>query len=133
MQTMVTIRDETTFGIGSLPFVFTLAVPTEQITVRELIRSRVFYEVQEYNARHSEFFHGLVQPNDAEKTLNGFKLSTRRELDWEKQFAIALQSFQQNGFLVLVDDRQVTDLDQMIEIRPDTSVTFLKLIPLVGG
>jgi len=27
----------------------------------------------------------------------------------------------------------VDELDDEIEIRPDTTVTFLKLVPLVGG
>jgi hypothetical protein len=34
---------------------------------------------------------------------------------------------------LLVDDRQVEELEEVIEIRPDTTVTFLKLVPLVGG
>ena len=34
---------------------------------------------------------------------------------------------------MLVDDRQVDELDEEIEIRPDTTVTFLKLVPLLGG
>jgi hypothetical protein len=34
---------------------------------------------------------------------------------------------------LLVDDRQVDELEEEIEIRPDTTVTFLKLVPLVGG
>ena len=38
-----------------------------------------------------------------------------------------------NGFIVLVDDYQVQELDEEIALRPETSVTFLKLVPLVGG
>jgi len=34
---------------------------------------------------------------------------------------------------LLVNDRQVDELEDEIEIRPDTTVTFLKLVPLVGG
>jgi len=34
---------------------------------------------------------------------------------------------------LLVDDRQVDEFDYEIEIRPDTTLTFLKLVPLVGG
>jgi hypothetical protein len=32
-----------------------------------------------------------------------------------------------------VDDRQVDTLDDEIALRPDTTVSFLKLVPLVGG
>jgi hypothetical protein len=34
---------------------------------------------------------------------------------------------------MLVDDRQVEDLDEEIELRVSTEVSFVKLIPLVGG
>jgi hypothetical protein len=39
----------------------------------------------------------------------------------------------QNGFILLVDDRQVKTLDEEIRVRPGTQVKLLKLIPLAGG
>ena len=134
MSTTLTIRDETTFAFGDDSVgAFTLEVPTERITVRGLIRTRVYAEVRDYNLRQPEYFRGLVQPTDAEKTLNGFKVRPGRRLDPEKQFERAIESFYRNGFLVLVNDRQVDELEEEIEVRPDTTVTFLKLVPLVGG
>jgi hypothetical protein len=32
-----------------------------------------------------------------------------------------------------VDDFQIQGLDDEIALHPETSVTFLKLVPLVGG
>jgi hypothetical protein len=134
MSTTLTIRDETTFSFGGEnDEEFTLDVLTERITVRELIRTRVYQEVRDYNLRQPEYFRGLVQPTDAERTLNGFKVRQGRRIDPEKQFERAVESFYRNGFLVLVNDRQVDELEEEIEIRPDTTVTFLKLVPLVGG
>ncbi len=134
MSTTLTIRDETTSSFGGDNEEFTLDVPTGRITVRELIRARVYGEVRDYNLRQPEYFRGLVQPTDAERTLNGFKVRRGRRIDPEKQFKRAVESFYRNGFLVLVDDRQVDELEEEIEIRPDTTtVTFLKLVPLVGG
>ncbi len=134
MSTTLTIRDETTFAFGDDgDGAFALAVPTERITVRELIRTRVYEEVRDYNLRQPEYFRGLVQPTGAERTLNGFKLRQRRELDPEAQFERAIESFYRNGFLILVNDRQVEELEEEIEIQPDTTVAFLKLVPLVGG
>jgi len=101
--------------------------------VRELIRTRVANEVRDYNLSQPEYFRGLVQPTDAERSLNGFRMRKRRRIDPEKQFELAIKSFYANGFIVLVNDRQVDELDEEIEIRPDTTVTFLKLVPLVGG
>ena len=34
---------------------------------------------------------------------------------------------------MLVDDRQVDELDEEITVSGDTSVAFVKLVPLVGG
>jgi hypothetical protein len=134
MSTTLKIRDETTFNLGDdNDSGFTLDVPDERITVRELIRTRVYREVREYNLDQPEYFHGLVQPSDAERSLNGFKMRNRRRIDPERQFQMAIRAFYRNGFIVLLDDRQVDELEDEIEVRPDTMVTFLKLVPLVGG
>lgn len=133
MSVTLTIRDETTFSFGSEGGGFTLDVPTERVTVRELIRTRVYAEVRDYNLRRPEFFRGLIQPSDAERTLNGFRLRRARKIDAEVQFEKAVELFYRNGFLVLVDDRQVEELEDEIETGPETTVTFLKLVPLVGG
>jgi hypothetical protein len=134
MSTTLKIRDETTFSLGGdEDRGFTLDVLTARITVRELIRTRVANEVRDYNLSQPEYFRGLVQPTDAETTLNGFKMRKGRTIDPEKQFELAKRAFYTNGFILLVDDRQVDELEEEIEIRPDTTVTFLKLVPLVGG
>lgn len=105
----------------------------ETITVDELIRERVYEEVREYNASKPEYFRGLVQPTDAEATLNGPRLIERRKVDWEKQYAVAIEAFKRNGFFILVDDRQVASLTETIALSPMTQVSFVKLVPLVGG
>jgi hypothetical protein len=133
MSTTLTIRDETTSSFGGANEEFKLDLPTERITVRDLIRARVYGEVRDYNLRQPVYFRGLVQPTEAERTLNGFKVRQGRRIDPERQFENAIASFYRNGFLVLVNDRQVDELEEEIEVRPDTTVTFLKLVPLVGG
>ena len=134
MSMTLKIRDETTFNLGGdEDRGFTRDVLDEHITMRELIRARVYREVRDYNLDQPEFFHGLVQPSDAERSLNGFKMRSRRRIDPVRQFELAKRAFYTNGFILLVDDRQVDELEDEIEIRPDTTVTFLKLVPLVGG
>ena len=127
----ITVYDETTSGDRTNEL--TLEFLNERISVRELIRSRVYQEVTEYNARMPEYYRGLVQPTDAERVLNGYRVRERRKLDWEAQYQKAIQAFQGNGFKILVNDRQVDELDAEVELRPDSTVTFLKLVPLVGG
>ena len=88
-------------------------------------------EVDRFNQTDCEVFRGLVQPEENERILNGVR--ERPFLDWQKQYAKAIASFNGNGFLVFIDDRQITDLDEAIQLTPQTQVTFLKLVPLVGG
>ncbi|GAA0957480.1 hypothetical protein [Virgisporangium aurantiacum] len=128
---IVTVVDETTAGTRG--DAWHLDIFEETLTLRELIRRRVFQEVAEYNARPDPVFQGLVRPDDAEVTLNGYRLRSKRHVDPERQVASALAAFERNGFVVLVDDRQVEDLDATLALAMDTQVTFLKLVPLVGG
>ncbi len=100
-------------------------------TLREIIRLRVRQEVARFNAADCEMFQGLVQPGESERVLNGVR--TRPVLDWEKQFAKAVTAFASNGFLVLLDDRQIMDLDEALHLTPQSKITFLRLVPLIGG
>jgi hypothetical protein len=133
MNATLTIRDETTFSFNADRVELTISLLNEVVTSREVIRERVRQEVEVYNASQPEYFHGLVQPTDAERTLNGFKLRKMRTLDWKEQYEKAIEAFHRYGFIILVDNRQVEDIDAVIEVRPQTTVTFLKLIPLAGG
>lgn len=127
----VTFVDETTSGERRDSW--GLEIAEERLTAGELIRRRVFQEVAEYNARQPQIFNGLVQPSDAERALNGYRLRTPRRIDAEQQCELALKAFRGNGFLLLVGDRQVEDADQEVDLPLGTEVVFLKLVPLVGG
>ena len=133
MPATLTVFDESTGGTRDE--VLELTFPTEEITVRDLIRERVHQEVKDHNARSASgsLFRGLVQPTDAEATLNGYKLKKPRMIDWQPQFDLAIEAFETNQILLLVDDRQAESLEQTITIGTRTEVTFLKLTPLVGG
>ncbi len=133
MSATLTVYDETTAGDKSDGF--ELSFTTELITVRELIRERVYQEVQDHNRERSQgpVFRGLVQPTDAEQTLNGYKLKQPRLIDWKPQFEKAVEGFEKNQILVLVNDHQAESLGETIEITRGTTVSFLKLTPLVGG
>lgn len=129
--TTLTIHDETTGGESREAI--TLQFLTDNFSVRELIRERVYQEVKDYNADQAAVFRGLVRPTDAEEVVNGYKLKKPRMIDWEPQFRSACDSFENGGFLILVDNRQLDSLDEMITVTPSTRVSFLKIVPLVGG
>src|SRR5258706_10173163 len=131
MSATLTIHDET--ASGQKTNTFTLDCLTERMTVRELIRARIYQEAQDYNQKEPEYFRGLVEPTNAERVLNGFKLKTKCKIDWQEQYNRALGAFERNGFFVLVGDKQAESLDQDFEVKVETEVSFVKLVPLVGG
>ena len=106
---LVSFVDEMTGGERVPGWV--MEVFEERLELRELIRRRVYQEVAEHNAAQT---------------------GTQR-VDPQRQFDQALTAFARNGFVVLVGDRQVEELDDVVDLHRDTEVTFLKLVPLVGG
>lgn len=131
MPTTLIVRDETTSGKTTNEL--SLEFLTERIDVRELIRGRVYQEVQDYNREQQQEFRGLVQPTDAEQVLNGFRLRKPRQIDWKEQFEKATEAFDAGRIIILVDNRQASSLEEEIVLCPTTDVAFLKLMPLVGG
>jgi hypothetical protein len=128
----IQITDETS-GRKTATRTWTLEFLDETITAQELIRRRVYQEVQDFNIKQPERYRGLVEPTDAERDLNGFKVKPGRKIDWESQYAQALAAFETNGFIMLVDDTQIETLEETVHLREGTTITFLKLVPLVGG
>lgn len=127
----VTFRDET--ATGRPLDAFTVPDLPASLTVRELIRLRVREEVARHNAAPSRQFTGLVRPDDAEAELNGYRLDRVRRIDWERQADIAERAFNGNGFFMLAGDRQVDDLDEVVDLTGDPDLVFIKLVPLAGG
>ena len=128
---LIAIKDETFAGtiLGEIELEFA----SELVTIKDIIEARVLEEVRRYNDKRPEFFNGLVEPSDAERTLNGFKLKNRRAVDAEKQVYIALDAFTRNAFFMLVDDRQAETLEEEVRLSKSTRISFVKLTPLVGG
>lgn len=128
---VLTITDET--FTGKVLNELTIEFDTDLVSVKDIITMRVEKEVERYNQKLPEYFNGLVEPTDAEKTLNGYKLKANKIIDAEKQVYIALNAFQKNGYFVLIDNIQCEELEQKITIKQNTTISFIKLTPLVGG
>ena len=131
MTTTLKITDQSTSGqsLGESM----LELLTERITVRELIRSRVHQEVKDHNASTRSTFRGLVRPEGATHEGGGFRFSAPRTIDWSKQFETAVEAFERRQILILLDGKQLSELDEEITVMPKSEVTFVKLLPLVGG
>jgi hypothetical protein len=132
MTIVLTVQDEDVGG--QISNKHTLEFPTERLTVRDLIRGRIYEEVHDFNHDPSREFRGLIRPGEEETRLNGDSRSPRaKPINWKQQFDMACQAFEDGRILLLVDDRQSESLDDELELRPDSVATFLRLTLLVGG
>jgi hypothetical protein len=128
MAVALKIVDQT---LGVYPHVTReLRLASERITLRELLRRRIEEEVREINAGRGDV-PSLVTPAAQETALNGAR--RRRLVDADKQFDAAVRAFQRSRIVIIVDGRQVQDLDHAFGVTPQTEVRFVKLVPLVGG
>jgi hypothetical protein len=112
---------------------FTLDFLESTVTAREFLRRRIYQEVQDHNTAQHAPYNGLITPSEVEVTLNRTQQKAPRQIDWEAQYARALEGFQNNAFVMLWNDRQIESLDEQLELTEGSSATFLKLVPLVGG
>src|SRR5260370_5799061 len=76
------------------------------IRLRDLICHRVREEVARYNANPVPQFNGLVQPTDAERTLNGHVLRVPRALDWRAPAEAARPAVGRHRVLVIPGEPQ---------------------------
>lgn len=131
MPVSLTIKDQ---AAGARSFdTFVLANIPDRTTLRDLIRTRVREEVAAYNLKPLTQFKGLVMPEGAQQTPDGFTLERPRRIDWEKQADAAIAAFERNGFFVLVGGKQMTDLDAELDLKADSDLRFVRLVPLIGG
>lgn len=121
----VQIFDETTtgkrLGLG------TMEVEAGEITLADLIEARVRAEF--VRGQRGEAITRLVQLHPEEARLNA---DAHRE-PLADEIAAALAAFETGQYLVLVDEYQLTSLHAPVALRPESEVTFLRLVPLVGG
>jgi hypothetical protein len=127
----INLIDETTAG-GRID-VSTLDIESDDITVGELIALRVRSEVRTYNNNKAENFYGLVQPLDIETQINQPGKRAFRPIDADAQVEVALHAFRKQRFVVLLPKGQAESLEQRVRFTDGEEVSFLRLVPLVGG
>ena len=115
---------------------------SEQLTLRDLITRIVLEEVEAFRQRQEEMRLTRVLSTAeiargaarGKITMNAQDpLQIEQRTDTEVAVAAALQAFEDRLYYVFVDDVQGEWLDQPVRLRTGSSVTFLRLVPLVGG
>ncbi len=92
------------------------------MTVGTLIESRIRAEVDAQLAGPS-FVRRLVRPIE----------ETSRKIDIPGQIETARDAFDRGQLLVLLPTRQAESLDETLTLSDGDEVTFLRLVPLIGG
>lgn len=122
----LTIRDESLQGLQPS---WQLDIVEEQSTLREVIRSRIYQEVSEWKAKKHSQLPCLLPPTP----LCPDPADAPSTRDWQVHYEQAIKAFEKRHYLVLIDGRQVTELDRPVQLSAHSTVTFFKLIPLIGG
>ena len=96
------------------------------ITARLLIAERVRREfeplLERFDPRGGELPAALV-------TIN----ANASAMTLDEAIETALRAFSANRFFLLVDRRQIVDLDEPFPLTPKSTLVFLRLTPLKGG
>lgn len=121
---------------GPQRFVQELKLVSQRMTARQIIEARLDAEIAAINAQTAEedkaYGSTLVVPAFV-KTARSYGPPLKASMDRATQAEIVYDAFTANKLLMFVDNRQVTDLDQELGFGTHSTVTFIKLVPLVGG
>jgi hypothetical protein len=124
-------------GFLGAPSRLVLEYPLEEtINIADLIRLKV-----EEEARRLAAMQTLAQ-RPAEAGLGreyqdlgvlGAPAPAPQPIDLEAEVQKAQQVFTAGRFLILVDGRRYTQLDEPVTLKPQSAVKFVRLMPLTGG
>jgi hypothetical protein len=110
-----------------------LYIPFLTVTAREILRLRVEAEVNKYNetAGASPL---LIEPHRREAELNpDRKHRFFRVLELEPQVDMAIEAVEKGRIIMLIDGRQIGDLDEKFVLTGASEARFVRLVPLRGG
>lgn len=130
----ITFLDET--ATGQVLHSWDISVENEMMTLQELIMLRVKEEIRRRTEASTAMYFNIYQElTEAEQKLNPQKHDkiNREAPDPEAYGYRALDAFKRNAFFVLIGNKQVENLDEVIDLRRENPISFVRLTPLVGG
>ena len=132
MQRSITIADET--ATGEILDRILIELQGWDVPLRELIKSRVRSEILRFKQNNGDEYKGLVakQLGNGSPTLS-WKVPDDFAIDEVEECQRAEEAFLRNGFMVIVEGKQVEDLDQILRLSPTSTIRFVRLIALQGG
>ncbi len=113
--------------VGAKPATFLASVAfgdSEIFSARELIAARVKHEFEKLR------FHDEFDP--VRSAIYG-DLPFTAGISHAEMTRRAIAGFSNRRFLLFVDGRQISGLEEVVRLLPDTKVKFLRLTQLQGG
>lgn len=111
----------------------------QPLTLRVLITRVVEQTVGDFERRQeaNKFVRALT-PDDIQRQAERGKIDSGgrdldQQVDLEQAIGNALQSFDDGLYLVILDDVEHRDLDAQVFLKPDSRLTFLRLVMLAGA
>lgn len=121
---------------------YSIRLAIERVPAHLIVAEHVRTEVDRVNEarrlsreKHNRVASFLVgsHSHEVERRLNPKPDRTPKVLDAETEIAAALRAVKAHQIIMLFDDREVSDLDEILTVTDDSSITFLRLVPLIGG
>lgn len=135
-----------TFHPDEQPSNVAIDLLNEHLTVRELITQTVEEQVRDLlihrkldneKARQILQRQYLTEEEIQKQATSGVVKQPSKKphayIDSAVQVNKAILAFDNGTFMIVVDGRQLEDLDEMIALSPSSKVTFVRMTPLVGG
>lgn len=110
------------------------------MTLRDLLERIVRHEVDAFHElQERRRFVRALSARQIEEGVEGGKVDSGgrdgagAKVDPDDAVAAALQGFEDGLYLVVLDGQEQRDLDAQIHPRPDSRVTFVRLVFLAGA
>ena len=114
-------------------------VPAGQAPLGDLIDAVVRSEVAAFRLRQLD--GRLLQVLSREQIAAGAEVGRitsggsdlDQAVDEEAAVTTALEAFADGLYFVFVDDKQIESIDEVVTVTGDSTLLFVRLVPLVGG
>src|SRR5690606_2492367 len=108
-------------------------------TLRELIGFIVAAEVEAFRKRNEArrldrvLSAAEIEEGEARGRISPEGRGTPGAVDTEEAVAAAIQAFEDGLYLVVIDGQEHRDLEAQVFLRPDSRITFIRLVFLAGA
>jgi len=121
-------------------FLHTTADEAHTVLLRDLLAYIVRAEVRAFRVRQEERrLLRVLRPQEISAAASTGKISPGgeqrepAEIDEEAAIQVALQGFLDGIYLVFIDRQQQRDLAGPVQLRPASTLLFIRLVALAGG